>query len=436
MASWLVHILKKGARHIRVFGFKSFITKMPQKVRARTLRFFAERSLTSPPEVSSGVVKEASRYETVPRVRPLGPLQVFSIPSSGRRVNLVTDSINANSLFGGVSTSIIFCALLAKRLNCQLRVITRTEKAASHNFSEVLKNNKVTYKDNVEFMYVDLFSTSVGIDMSSDDLFVATSWWTAYSCLESVEANKIIYLLQEDERMFYPYGDDHLRCSSVLSNPDIRFVVNTELLFNHFASQGFDNIVQNGLWFEPSFSSYEAVRNLDQHSVAKKKFFFYARPNNYRNLFYLGLKTLDAAVARGILDPEVWEIYFVGQDLSTADFPKAFKPIVIEGLNWSEYVSFIRSVNIGLSLMYTPHPSYPPLDLAASGAIAVTNQHGIKQDLSRYSSNIICKRADVESLLQGIEKAIRLSEDECLRIEKLQKQQIAKRLGKIVLSVY
>lgn len=424
MAIWLVHILKKGATHIRVYGFKSFITKIPQKVRAWILRFFAERSSASL-ETSSRVIKENSRYEPLPGTRPLGPLQVFSVPSSGRRVNLVTDSINEGSLFGGVSTSIIFCALLAKRLNCQLRIITRTEKAASHNFSEVLKNNKVAYEENVEFMYVDLFSAHIDIDVSSDDIFVATSWWTAHSCLESVEANKIIYLLQEDERMFYPYGDDHLRCSSVLSNPDIRFVINTELLFNHFSSQGFNNILQNGLWFEPAFSSYEAKLASSQHS-AKKKFFFYARPNHYRNLFSLGLETVRAAVARGVLNLEEWEICFVGLGLSTLKFPIAFEATIIEGLTWSEYVRFIRSVDVGLSLMYTPHPSYPPLDLAASGAIAVTNQHGIKQDLSRYSNNIICKRADVESLLQGIEEAIKLSEDEWLRLENYKNNKLIK----------
>lgn len=426
MAGWLVHILKKGAKHIKVFGFKSFIKKMPQKIRSRTLRFLAEQSRTSLIDISSGVgEKERIRYKKVPRTSPLGPLQVFSTPSSGRRVNLVTDSINAGSLFGGVSTSVIFCALLAKRLNCQLRVITRTEKAASHNFFEVLKNNKIAYKDNVEFIYVDLFSTSIGIDVSSDDLFVATSWWTAHSCLEAVEANKIIYLLQEDERMFYPYGDDHLRCSSVLSNPDIRFVVNTELLFNHFASQGFNNIVQNGLWFEPSFSSYEARLSSPQYS-AKKKFFFYARPNHYRNLFSLGLETIHTAVARGILNSEEWEICFVGLGLSTLKFPIAFEPTIIEGLSWSEYVRFIRSVDVGLALMYTPHPSYPPLDLAASGAIAVTNQHGIKQDLSCYSDNIICKQATAESLLQGIKEAIRLSNNEKLRIENYKQNKLLK----------
>ena len=426
MASWLVHILKKGARHIRVFGFKSFLQKMPQKVRSRILRFLAEQPRTGPTEVPSSVFQERIHYEKIPRIRPLGPLQVFSIPSSGRRVNLVTDSINSSSLFGGVSTSIIFCALLAKRLNCQLRVITRTEKAASHNFFEVLKNNNVAYKDNVEFMYVDLFSTSIDIDVSSDDIFVATSWWTAHSCLESVEANKIIYFLQEDERMFYSYGDDHLRCSSVLSNPDIKFVINTKFLFDHFVSQGFKNIAQNGQWFEPSFSSYEDIRTLNQHSASKKKFFFYARPNNHRNLFYLGLKTINAAVTRGILNLEVWEVCFVGQNLSTVDFPRAFEPTVIEGLNWAEYASFIGSVEVGLSLMYTPHPSYPPLDLAASGAIAVTNQHGIKQDLSCYSDNIICKRADVESLLKGIEEAISLSGNERLRLENYKNNKLLK----------
>ena len=426
MVSQSVDMFKRGAKYIRSFGLKSFTKKLAQKIRDRTLRPLSKSLSTPPTVISFSAVEERIRYQEVPRLRPLGSLQVFSTPSSGRRLNLVTDSINAESLFGGVSTAIIFCSLLSKRLNCQLRVITRTERAASHNFFDILKNNKIPCESNVEFMYVDLFSKSIDIDVSSDDLFVATSWWTAYSCLESVGADKIIYLLQEDERMFYPYGDDHLRCSSVLKNYDIRFVVNTKLLFDHFVSQGFDNISQNGQWFEPSFSSYEARIAPSQPLASKKKFFFYARPNNYRNLFYLGLATLNAAVSRGILNPEVWEICFVGQSLSTVSFPVTFEPTIVEGLSWSEYMKFIGLVDIGLSLMYTPHPSYPPLDLAASGSIAVTNQHGVKQDLSRYSDNIICKQPDVESLLKGIEEAIKLSENESLRIENYENNKLLK----------
>jgi glycosyltransferase involved in cell wall biosynthesis len=65
--------------------------------------------------------------------------------------------------------------------------------------------------------------------------------------------------------------------------------------------------------------------------------------------------------------------------------------------------------------MYTPHPSYPPLDLAASGAVVLTNKFGLKNNLSNYSQNIICKNLSVDDLVEGIAEAIKIIEDEHLR---------------------
>lgn len=53
--------------------------------------------------------------------------------------------------------------------------------------------------------------------------------------------------------------------------------------------------------------------------------------------------------------------------------------------------------------MDTPHPSYPPLDLAASGAVAITNQHGVKRSLEQWSKNIITVPSDLTSLINAIE---------------------------------
>ncbi|MFU8882154.1 MAG: hypothetical protein ACNA7Q_07285, partial [Rhodobacterales bacterium] len=58
----------------------------------------------------------------------LRPLTVFGDPSEPRRITLVTDSIGASSLFGGVGTALIFAALWAKHANAQLRIVTRTER--------------------------------------------------------------------------------------------------------------------------------------------------------------------------------------------------------------------------------------------------------------------------------------------------------------------
>lgn len=430
MMSRFIRLFRKGADHIQTFGLKSFLKKVPKKVLIKCIEKITGKPYSLVPTVASSPSGVELSYQQVPRLRPLKPLQAFTTPPAGVRINLVTDSINAGSLYGGVGTAIIFSALLAKRLNCQLRVITGTQRAEAHNFFEVLKNNKIGYDRNVEFVFADIFSDSADVDISSDDRFITTSWWTTYACLESVAAGRVTYLLQEDERMFYPYGDDHLRCSSILSQPNLKFVVNTELLFNHFVSEGFDNIAQNGMWFEPSFSSYSVpsspATNLSTHQSDKRRFFFYARPNNLRNLFYLGLSTLEAAVSQGVLSLDEWEICFVGKDLSGLKGLENIQPTFIEGLSWSEYVKFLGSVDVGLSLMYTPHPSYPPLDLAASGCISVTNRHGVKQDLSRYSRNVICKDPTVESLVQGIKEAVELANNQAVRTENYRSNKMLK----------
>jgi hypothetical protein len=226
--------------------------------------------------------------------------------------------------------------------------------------------------------------------------------------LGSVSAGKIDYLLQEDERMFYPVGDEWIRCNEVLSRRDLRFIVNTELLYRHLLSTGLDNLSNSGVWFEPAFPE-NVFRATDEPKKqgAKQRLFFYARPNNVRNLFYRGVEVLDKAVVKGLIDPKSWEIYFVGKDVPRIKLGGFFEPIRISVMNWKEYGSFIASVDVGFCLMATPHPSYPPLDLIAAGATVVTNKFGLKQDLSRYSDKILCCDTDVDALLAGLEVALK-----------------------------
>jgi hypothetical protein len=65
--------------------------------------------------------------------------------------------------------------------------------------------------------------------------------------------------------------------------------------------------------------------------------------------------------------------------------------------------------------MYTHHPSYPPLDLAASGAVIVTNRFANKLDLSAYSNNIICGDLHRESMLEAFAAGVCLVADDAAR---------------------
>lgn len=65
--------------------------------------------------------------------------------------------------------------------------------------------------------------------------------------------------------------------------------------------------------------------------------------------------------------------------------------------------------------MYTPHPSYPPFDLAASGAVVVTNSFANKQDLSSYSPNILCVELETEALLGALRTGVAIANDHEIR---------------------
>ncbi|HUX82750.1 MAG TPA: hypothetical protein VMV35_07920 [Halothiobacillus sp.] len=345
------------------------------------------------------------------------PMTTYSKVARGEgcRVNIVTDSVQAGSLFGGVGTSLLFGVFLANRLDAQLRIVTRTERPDETGVFNFLKLYRLNLENELQFKFEPCDGHGYGVDFTENDFFVTTSWWTTASTLSGVRADKIIYLLQEDERMFYPLGDDWVKCSQVMSNDKITFVINTKLLYDHLVGEGFTNIPKNGFWFEPSFPLEVYHSEAKSEGGGRKKFFFYARPNNPRNLFYLGIEVIDQALKNGVLDPEEWDILFVGSNIPDIELFGGVRPIKYEKLPWGEYSALLRSVDVGLSLMSTPHPSYPPLDLAASGAVVVTNKFALKTDLSGYSKNIICSELDVDDIVSAIGLAIELSADDSAR---------------------
>jgi hypothetical protein len=167
----------------------------------------------------------------------------------------------------------------------------------------------------------------------------------------------------------------------------------------------------HGIAFEPAFP--QATYHIEQrpeHST-KRNFFFYARPNNLRNLYWRGISAIAGALDEGILEPDKWDFHFVGKDASELMLPRGVRPRIIQNLPWSDYAALVRRIDLGLSLMYTPHISYPPLDLAASGAVVVTNRFGPKDDLNRFSPNLLCVDPSVPGLVAGLRQAVALAAD-------------------------
>lgn len=352
-------------------------------------------------------------------------LHTYMVPQPDlSRISLVTDSISSGSLFGGVGTALLFSAMLANRKNAALRIVTRTEPPSPTNVELILSAYNIRLKHEIQFSFVPPVSrggsasapseVSMGLDTYQDELFITTSWWTTAATLPSVPSDSIIYLLQEDERMFYSFGEERVQCERVLQSKEIRFVVNTRLLYDHLIATGLDHLESRGCWFEPAFPK-SLFHERERDPVGKKRFFFYARPNNPRNLFFVGIDIIDRAINQGIIDLEEWDIFLVGKQIPNVTFGDGYIPRRCEGLDWQEYAELVGTIDLGLCLMYTPHPSYPPLDLAASGAVVVTNKFANKQDLSSYSRNILCVELNTEMALEALRAGVALAQNKEMR---------------------
>ena len=351
-----------------------------------------------------------------PRSRPL---TFFPVKSDGPRLTIMTDSVGPSSLFGGVGTAIVLGTVLANRMNASLRLVTRTDPPQARAVREVLSANRLRLERPLEVVYSNVKGRPE-LPVSDEDYFLSTSWWSTASLLPSVRADRLLWLLQEDERMFYPFGDERLRCEQTLHDPAPLAIVNSRLLHEHLTSGAGEvpGLDSRSTWFEPAFpGAFPAEKKADSGC---RRLFFYARPNHPRNLFSMGVAALAAAIGDGTFHPDEWEIHFVGQGIPVLELPRQVRPIVAQGLTWTEYQKLVRSMDAGFVLMDTPRPSYPPLDLAGSGAAVLTNLHGIKNDLSHYSRNILMAQPDQSSLRRGLARLAALGRDDAQRAANVQ----------------
>jgi len=411
----MTDVIVRVRRFQRRHGFRKLIREILKRSlrRVRLMIKGPDRTPGAPidPNVDIGWVSGAELAAS--QWQQCNALRLFSIPRTTLpRVSIVTDSISRGSFYGGVGTAVILATLLARARGASLRIITRNEAAQPSSVATVLATYGIELEHEIEFSFAPFFDSRYQIDVRDRELFITTSWWTTAATMASVPHESILYLLQEDERMFYPHGDEHLRCSRVLASPDLRFVVNSHLLFEHLVASGLDNVARNALAFEPAFPP-QVYRRREVTPGARRTLAFYARPNNVRNLFYFGLEVLEAALARGIIDLAEWDIVFLGKEIPKIRLDSGrYTPRRVENLSWDDYAAFVGTVDVGLSLMYTPHPSYPPFDMSASGAVVVTNRFGNKQDLSDYCANIVCGDTDLESMLDALARGMALACDE------------------------
>jgi glycosyltransferase involved in cell wall biosynthesis len=248
---------------------------------------------------------------------------------------------------------------------------------------------------------------------------MATAWWTAQAtkyAMRHTTQQRFLYLIQDYECLLHPASTEQALASETYSLNYLP-IINTSILYDFFVENRIGRFsdkefAAKAFVFEPAidtelfFPPREGTTSIRE---GKKRLLFYARPTNgVRNLFELGVAALRKLVSEGRMSSSEWEFRGMGDPFDPVPLGAG---CWLEALPWKglpEYAQQMRASEVLLSLMLSPHPSYPPLEMAACGRPVVTTTYGNKNKgrLRAISPNIYPVEPTVEGIVEGLLSAI------------------------------
>lgn len=345
----------------------------------------------------------------------LGDFVLAQDSSDRPRFNVVLPRLAAGTDFGGFQTGMDFALRMAKILQAKLPldvrliltdVIPESDPAIFHRAAA-----KMGMADAIETLLVKYPGETIPVRRK--DIFFTYNWWTTLNIDALVRKQAevyrqaelpLMYIIQDYEPLFLPFSSAHMIARDAFDLPARLWgIFNSSNLFNYFGLQG--HTAEKAFVFEPVISgSLRPYLEQVPTSPRGKKIVVYGRPNVDRNCF----PALIRGLKRWAVDyPEFadWEIVSAG----TAHKPVALgdgRSVTSVGkLSLDDYAKMMLTSSVGVSLMASPHPSYPPLEMSHMGLKTVTNGYLCK-DLSSFHPNIIStptigERALAEAIAQA-----------------------------------
>lgn len=311
------------------------------------------------------------------------------------RINLILPTVNPAHVFGGIDTALkIFNQIKKTCLDpIDVRIIVTDSRVDS--IVDSLKNYpvyKIGHELEAEHSLVDATDREKKLlDLRPNDIFIATAWWTALNAFRAHDAQnilfgrapKVVYIMQDFEPDFYGWSTRYaLAESTYLRGNDTIAIINSEELANYFSSK----------YIHPNrmVIPYRINSKIDvslTYSLREKIILFYSRPSAVRNCFESGIDGIALWARRNPVEASEWKVYCIGE-LFDEELASKIPNVVVTGkTSLDEYASLLSKASIGISLMISPHPSYPPLDMAYAGVQTITNKYPGK-DLSVRSDRI------------------------------------------------
>ena len=318
--------------------------------------------------------------------------------SCALRLNLLIPSVDRKHVFGGIATALDFFRDLCQQTNCSARIIV-TDAPLELSASVELESYEVVppSEDSEKKYQIIPMADRAGktLPVCPGDIFVATGWWTAHVISDVyrwqkaayLTENPLIYLIQDYEPGFYPWSSRYMLADSTyrLEIPTYA-IFNSKLLENYFTTNGYR--FAKTWTFDPILND-KIKRFLpeDRAVLAKKKqILVYGRPSVERNAFSLIVYALKQWCEQYPQAKE-WKILSAGEAHHDIELGHGCILHSVGKLSLDVYAQILLDSYAGISLMVSPHPSYPPLEMSTFGVQTITNCYGEK-DLSFFNENI------------------------------------------------
>ncbi len=341
-----------------------------------------------------------------------------------RRINILIPTIDLDHFFGGYIAKLNLARRLADQ-GLRVRIVTvdpvgtlpPSWKRTLESYSGI-----AGLFDRVEVVFG---RESPGVEVSRADAFVATTWWTAHVAQQALQATggeRFLYLIQEYEPFTHPMGT-----FAALAEESYRFphhaLFSSELLRDYFRRREIGVYAEGAARGDGASVAFEnAITAVDPPTVDElarresRRLLFYARPEAHasRNMFELGMLALSRAAEAGAF-AHGWELHGVGTVNAgrRVDLGGGRTLELLPRQDQAAYGRLLREHDVGLALMYTPHPSLVPIEMASAGLLTVTNSFENKTAaaMASISPNLITARPSLDGVVQGLREATAGVED-------------------------
>jgi len=332
------------------------------------------------------------RYEDSPyygRITRSPSVELDETGPKQPRLNVVVPQLDREASYGGIRSAMELASELSRHYD-RIRFISLGTLRAAHLFDL----NDYVANPSRKSIEVASLRDSAEVICGANEIFLCTYWktvalWEAYSqalTRAGLQSNPFYYFIQDYEPGFFPFGYEYASILKTYSYPAF-----THAIFNSQELRDFFKLLSLAFAEEyvirPSLD--RAIFDYLEHNSHKLKpkdktriqILMYGRPKP-RNCFEPIIDGLHRFFRE--MSPHERKRYSIVSAGASHDDILLSPDVLIRSLgklSMERYIEELEKSHIGISLMVSPHLSYPPLEMATFGLYTITNKF-FNKDLS------------------------------------------------------